>query len=58
MKKKEAIDLYAKSIHEKDNNLKLFMESFHDDELILIQKGIDPDEIPIMLDYLQYQVKE
>ena len=56
-KKKEAIELYAKSIREKDNNLKLFMESFHDDEPILIQKGIDQDEIPIMLDYLQYQMK-
>ncbi|MCH7658310.1 MAG: tetratricopeptide repeat protein [Bacteroidetes bacterium] len=56
-KKKEAIELYVKSIQEKDNNLKLFMEAFHDDEQILIQKGIDPDEIPIMLDYLQYQMK-
>jgi tetratricopeptide (TPR) repeat protein len=56
-KKKDAIKLYVKSIREKDNNLKLFMESFHDDEPILIQKGIDPDEIPIMLDYLQYQMK-
>lgn len=57
-KKKEAIELYVKSIQEKDNNLKLFMEAFRDDEQILIQKGIDPDEIPIMLDYLQYQMKE
>ncbi|MBA7591941.1 hypothetical protein ES708_34112 [subsurface metagenome] len=57
-KKKDAIKLYAKSIREKDNNLKLFLEAFHDDEPILIQKGIDPDEIPIMLDYLQYQMKE
>lgn len=55
--KKDAIKLYAKSINEKDNDLKKFMSAFNEDEYILIKKGIDEDEIPIMLDYLQYQVR-
>ena len=34
------------------------MESFYDDKSILSRKGIDPDEVAIMLDFLQYQMKE
>lgn len=54
--RKEAIKLYKKSIKQKDNNLELFLATFDDDKEHLLKHGIIPDDIPIMLDYLQYSL--
>jgi len=54
--RKEAIKLYKKSIKQKDNSFELFLTTFNDDKEHLLKHGIIPDDIPIMLDYLQYSL--
>jgi tetratricopeptide (TPR) repeat protein len=56
--RKEAIKFYKKSIKQEDNSLELFLANFNDDKEHLLKHGIIPDDIPIMLDYLQYSLKE
>jgi len=49
-----ALKNYKLSINSNDNNLKLFMAGFKDDQELIIINGVDSDEIPLMLDYLKY----
>lgn len=56
--RKEAINLYKMSINQEDNDMETFLSSFKDDQEFLIKNGIDPDDIPIVLDYLQYSLSE
>lgn len=55
-KRQEAIRNYILSVNRSDNNMKLFLASFAEDKQHLIKSGIDEDEIPLMLDYLKYQL--
>ncbi len=54
--RKPAIELYAKGIQNSNMTLDNFLESFEEDRKIMEQHGIDPDEVPIMLDYLRYMI--
>ncbi len=53
--KKEAINLYKKSIEATGSSLESFFSSFEEDKPHLLQHGINADDIPIMLDHLLYQ---
>lgn len=54
--RKSAVRNYKLSINRSDNNLKLFLSSFEEDKQYLIKNGIDQKEIPLLLDYLKYQL--
>ncbi len=56
--KEAAIENYKKSIQQKDNSFKEFMNGFRDDEKYLLRNGVDENDIPLMLDYLQYKLEE
>ncbi|MCD6346318.1 MAG: tetratricopeptide repeat protein [Bacteroidales bacterium] len=52
-----AVDRYKESITRKETSFENFIESFEEDKKYLIQLGIDPAEIPIMLDHLRYSLE-
>ena len=54
--KKKAVELYKKSIKSEGNNIKSFYSSFEEDKSLLLNHGINPDDIPILLDHLLYQI--
>lgn len=54
--RKAAVKNYKLSINRSDNNFKSFMTSFDEDRQFLIKNGIDEKEIPLVLDYLKYQI--
>ncbi len=49
-----ALKNYKLSINSNDNNMKLFMAGFEEDKELIIKNGVDPDDIPLVLDYLKY----
>jgi len=51
-----ALDLYKKSIQSKDYTVEKFMKNFEDDIVHLIRHGVNPGDIPIMLDQLRYSL--
>ena len=51
---KKATDYYLKSIKQKDSSFEVFMKEFNDDLPLLIERGINSNEIPLILDYLRY----
>ena len=53
----KAIENYKLSVRQENNNLDLFMLSFHDDRKYLIKHKIGEDEIPLMLDSLKYSLE-
>jgi IS1 family transposase len=52
--RKSALKNYKLSINRGDNNFKSFLANFNEDKKHLLEFGIDPHEIPLMLDYLKY----
>lgn len=56
--KETAIENYIKSIKQKDNDLERFLSSFKGDERFLLKNGVKEDDIPLMIDYLQYKLEE
>ncbi len=56
--RKEALDHYLKSMKETGTTLSEFINSFTEDQPILIQHGVDETDIPIMLDQLRYYLEE
>ena len=56
--KEAAIENYIKSVKQKDNTLESFLGSFRVDEKHLLKNGVEEDDIPLMLDYLQYKLEE
>lgn len=55
-KMKNAIDFYKRSILQKDNNLKEFLKVLFADKNYLAKQGVNIKEIPMMLDYLRYEL--
>jgi tetratricopeptide (TPR) repeat protein len=55
-KKKEAVDLYRLSILTGEISKEEFMEIFEEDKLLLFSLGINPDDLPILLDYLLFSI--
>jgi tetratricopeptide (TPR) repeat protein len=52
--RKEAINLYMKSISGGEITKEKFMEIFADDRDILVSLGVNDDDLPIVLDYLLF----
>jgi tetratricopeptide (TPR) repeat protein len=53
-----ALDFYKRSINGAGNSEKEFMEAFSEDLPQLLNQGVDPDDVPIMLDQLRYFLQE
>jgi len=53
-KKKEAVELYRRSIITGDLSKENFMAVFAEDRNILVSLGVNPDDLPILLDYLLF----
>lgn len=56
--RKTALDFYMKSINSSENSEKEFMDAFNEDLPQLLKQGVDPDDVPIMLDQLRYFLQE
>ena len=56
--RKEALEWYLKSIRHKDFTLKEFVDAFEEDKEILFKHGVEPTDVPIMLDQLRYYLEE
>lgn len=52
--KEKAIECYLHSIRQLDNSIKQFMAGFEDDKIHLIRHGVNPEELPLLTDYLKY----
>ncbi len=52
--KKEAVELYRRSIVTGDLTKENFMTIFAEDSNILVSLGVNPDDLPILLDYLLF----
>jgi len=57
-KRKIALDFYQQSINDADMSEKEFMEAFLEDLDHLLRQGVDPDDVPIMLDQLRYSLEK
>jgi tetratricopeptide (TPR) repeat protein len=55
-KKKEAIDFYRLSINSGEISKEEFMVIFTEDQSLLISLGANPDDLPILLDYLLFSI--
>jgi len=55
--RKEALEWYRKSIRNKENSEAEFMAAFDEDIEHLLKQGIDPEDVPIMLDQLRYSLE-
>ena len=56
--RKEALNIYQKSITTPGYSLKTFEEDFYSDIDTLIKNGIEKDDLPIMLDQIRYSIEE
>ena len=56
--KPKAVEYYKENINFKGNTLEKFLLSFELDKPYLLKLGINPDDIPILLDHIQYQLKQ
>ncbi len=55
-KKKEAVDFYRLGINSGQISKEEFMTIFEDDRTLLLSLGVNPDDLPILLDYLLFSV--
>ena len=55
-KKKEAIHFYSQSIISSEISKEQFMAIFAEDRSLLISLGVNPDDLPILLDYLLFSI--
>jgi tetratricopeptide (TPR) repeat protein len=55
-KKKEAVDYYRKSLMSGELTKEQFMLVFSEDRELLISLGVNPDDLPILLDYLLFNM--
>jgi tetratricopeptide (TPR) repeat protein len=53
-KKKEAVELYRRSIISEDITKEQFMAIYHEDQPLLLSLGLNSDDLPIILDYLMF----
>jgi hypothetical protein len=52
--KKEAIAFYSQSIRAGELSKEQFMAVFAEDRALLLSLGVNPDDLPILLDYLLF----
>jgi tetratricopeptide (TPR) repeat protein len=55
--KKEAIDLYRQSIVSGELSQSQFLEIFSEDRNLLVALGVNPDDLPILLDFLLFIIE-
>ncbi|MGB8489981.1 MAG: tetratricopeptide repeat protein, partial [Bacteroidales bacterium] len=55
-KKREAIDLYRLSINTGGITREEFISVFEEDKSLLVSLGANPDDLPILLDYLLFSI--
>lgn len=53
--RKKAVEYYIRSLKQEDRQYNDFVEEFNIDRSHLIENGIDENEIPLMLDFLNYE---
>jgi len=53
-----ALEYYQQSINDAEMSETEFMEAFHEDLEHLLHLGVDPDDVPIMLDQLRYSLEK
>ncbi|PKP03353.1 MAG: hypothetical protein CVU14_02020 [Bacteroidetes bacterium HGW-Bacteroidetes-9] len=51
--KQIASDYYVESFRKRNGDLKSFIGAFNDDRKFLLQNGVNPEDIPLMLDYVR-----
>lgn len=51
--KQKASDYYVESFRKRNGDLKAFIGAFNDDRKFLVQNGVNPEDIPLMLDYVR-----
>jgi tetratricopeptide (TPR) repeat protein len=56
--RKTALNYYKLSINDPDSSEKDFMEAFNEDLQYLIKQGVNPEDVPIMLDQLRYFLED
>jgi len=56
--RKSALNYYKRSINNPESSEKDFMEAFEEDLHHLIKQGVNPDDVPIMLDQLRYFLED
>ena len=56
--RKSALDYYKRSINDAESCENDFMEAFNEDLPNLIRQGVNPDDVPIMLDQLRYSLED
>ena len=54
--KREAVDLYRQSIMSGELSKEQFMTIFAEDKVLLVSLGVNPDDLPILLDYLLFTI--
>ena len=54
--KREAVDLYRQSITSDEITKEQFMSVFAGDQDLLISLGVNPDDMPILLDHLLFSI--
>jgi len=55
--RKDALEWYQKSVRHEESSMKEFVDAFREDRPVLVSHGIEPDDIPIMLDQLRYSLE-
>jgi len=55
--RKEALNIYQKSIMSRDYSLEKFQKAFYEDIDTLIKNGIKKEDLPIMLDQIRYTIE-
>ncbi len=55
--KREAVDLYRQSVVGGDLTKNQFVSIFREDTPLLLSLGINPDDLPILLDYLLFTIE-
>lgn len=56
--RKQALHFYQRSVELEDNTIEDFLEVFKEDKPLMLEKNIDPEDIPIMLDRLRYDLND
>ena len=55
-KKKEAVDYYRQSLMSGEHTKEEFLAVFSEDKTLLISLGVNPDDLPIILDYILFNM--
>jgi tetratricopeptide (TPR) repeat protein len=56
--RKTALEHYRKSIVAAEMGMEEFLDSFEEDIRHLVDHGVNPDDVPIVLDHLRYLLEE